>query len=66
MADIIIETLLGLESYRALREHADPADLHRLLICKWIYVQGFLNNDFPATERYVPAHLQDELDHELQ
>lgn len=54
--DLIIESLLGLEYYNTLKEANDPATMRRVLITKWMYVQGFLNNVFPPAERFVPFH----------
>jgi hypothetical protein len=60
--DVVMESLVGMELYGELRRSTDLAVQRRVLIAKWMYIQGFLNSDFPAVERYVPAHLQRELE----
>jgi hypothetical protein len=57
-----MESLVGMELYAELKNSTEPAVQRRVLVAKWVYIQGFLNNDFPAQERYVPAHLQREVE----
>ena len=61
--NLILETVGGLEFSKimALYAEAGAVEMRRkLLLVKWMYVQGFLTNDFPPRERFVPDHLRDE------
>lgn len=51
-----------MEYYKQLTLSKDPLIKRRILLAKWMYVQGFLNTDFPPTERYIPHHLQREVE----
>ena len=66
VVDTIIETLVGGAQYAYMRNSRDDAVQRRILIAKWLCVQGFLTNDFPVTERYVPVHIQEELEREME
>lgn len=34
----------------------DRVTQHRILIAKWLYVHGFLNNIFPPEGKFIPFH----------
>ena len=56
--DIVLESLIGVEQFKRMKANTTDADAQqRILACKWLYVQGFLNNAFPATESFTPAHI---------
>lgn len=60
--DMVMETVAGIEMYSLLKK-SDNIELQRkILIAKWLYIQGFLNNIFPPTERFIPYHLLDEIE----
>lgn len=56
----MLETLVGADYYGRLKNSTDPHVLRRIVVAKWIYVQGFLGADFPPRERYVPPHMAEE------
>ena len=60
--DIVMETLAGQDAYRNMKASTDPETQRRVLIAKWMYVHGLLNDQFPPVKRYVPAHMQQKLD----
>jgi hypothetical protein len=60
--DIVLEQLAGLEMYAMMKNSEDPEVRRRVLLGKWFYIQGFLNEVFPPTERFVPAHIAASLD----
>ena len=60
--DIVMETLAGQDAYRIMKASTDPETQRRVLIAKWMYVHGILNDQFPPVKRYVPAHMQQKLD----
>jgi len=46
---------------RALDSTGSLVDLRRrVLVCRWLYVMGFLQEDFPPRQRYVPHHQREE------
>ena len=58
--DIVIETLIGFEMYKIMKTNKnDQVGQQRILVAKWLYVQGFLSSEFPARERYIPGHMLD-------
>jgi hypothetical protein len=56
IADTAFEAIVGFDSYRALKANADAhptsEEARRILIAKWLYSHGFLNQDFPPISRY--------------
>ena len=60
----MIETIAGTEAHQAMKASDDPLIQRRVLVAKWLYTQGFLTDDFPARERFVPHHLADEFEEE--
>lgn len=56
LVDLIIESMLGLEYYNRLKAENDPTIMRRVLVTKWMYILGFLNDVFPPAERFVPFH----------
>lgn len=58
--DIIIEAMVGGEMYKLLQISGDAETKRRFLVGKWLYVQGFLGDDFPVTSRFIPGHLRDD------
>ena len=58
--DLILETIGGLEFSKVMARYAEAGAVEvrrKLLLVKWLYVQGFLTNDFPPRERFTPHHL---------
>ena len=56
--DIMMESLVGIEMYKLYKKDVNNKDKqHRILLCKWLYTHGFVNEDFPVTARYVPTEL---------
>lgn len=63
---------MGLESYVAMKQEAglnadnakgegDDVNIivrRRILLTKWLYVHGFLDEDFPPTVKYIPFNLR--------
>mmetsp|Transcript_12783 Transcript_12783/g.12433 ORF Transcript_12783/g.12433 Transcript_12783/m.12433 type:complete len:414 (+) Transcript_12783:111-1352(+) len=62
--DIVIETLAGLEMYQKMKASPDQEIQRRILLGKWLYVQGFFNDQFPPLIRFTPAHMSDNDDDE--
>lgn len=58
--DVVMESLAGVELYQVLKTSGDPSTQRKILVTKWMYVHGFLNKDFPLTEKYIPDHLADD------
>jgi hypothetical protein len=59
---MIIETLVGVEMFKMMKSSDDNEIKRRILIGKWLYINGFLSADFPARERYIPGHVRENLD----
>ncbi len=65
--DGLLEQVTGFEMLLRMRRLSDDTNLQvksnseafaRLLVVKWIYVWGYLNDEFPPSkERFTPAHL---------
>ena len=56
--DSMMESLVGIEMYKLYKSDlSDTEKQHRILLCKWIYTHGFINEDFPASTTYVPTEL---------
>mmetsp|Transcript_11200 Transcript_11200/g.24467 ORF Transcript_11200/g.24467 Transcript_11200/m.24467 type:complete len:196 (+) Transcript_11200:76-663(+) len=58
--DIVMESLAGIELYGRLKLSENAEVQRRILVTKWLYIQGFLNNQFPALEQYIPNHMSAE------
>jgi hypothetical protein len=56
VTDTAFEAIVGFDSYRALKANAEAhptsEEARRILIAKWFYSHGFLNQDFPPISRY--------------
>jgi len=64
--DMVLETIVGLfmhEHMKKAKEH-DMEVRRRVLVARWLYVQGFLSTTFPPRERFVPAHIRNAIDDE--
>ena len=57
--DLIIETLVGTEFYKLNKNSLDADLQQRYLVSKWLYLHGFLSEEFPQTKRFIPGHLLD-------
>lgn len=57
-----METLAGQQAYADLKASTDPQIQRRVLISKWMYVHGFLNDRFPPVKRYIPSHVLEKLE----
>lgn len=60
--DAVMETLVGFECYKELKESDDAIVQRQILIARWIFTNGFLNNDFPCNFRYIPDHVAQHLE----
>lgn len=61
--DIVIEQFIGFEIYQLIKKSTCQEALLRVLIVKWLYVQGVLQSDFPPTkERFIPAHMREDFE----
>lgn len=61
--DILMESVAGMETYkRFMKESEDVAVQRRVLLCKWLYTQGFLGDEFPRVTKFIPGHMQEEDD----
>lgn len=57
--DSFMETIAGLDGYRLLLKSNDLKVKRRILLCSWLYVIGFLEQEFPATVKFIPGHLNE-------
>ena len=57
LLDIVMETLAGLEIYKQMKESPSAEVRRRVLVSKWLYVQGFFNDEFPVKTRFIPGHM---------
>jgi hypothetical protein len=55
--EIVIEAIVGLEMFKQMKDSENADTLQRILVAKWMYVQGFLNNEFPVESKFIPNHL---------
>ena len=56
--DGMMESLVGIEMYKLYKNDLNNKERqHRILLCKWLYTHGFINEDFPVSTRYVPSEL---------
>ena len=60
--DILMEQIAGIEIYALMKSSGDALHRRRILVAKWLYTQGFLRAQFPATQQFVPAHLLEKLE----
>ena len=51
---------MGVEGFKMLSTDAllDSDLAQRLLVAKWMYVNGFFIDDFPSKEQFVPGHIR--------
>jgi len=63
-SDTVLEQLAGFEMYQAMKRRQDTCaeSRRRVLLVKWLYILGFLSQDFPPTSRFTPPHLRDDDD----
>lgn len=60
--DILLENLAGVEMLKQLTVSTDPEMKFRILLVRWMFTHGFLESEFPATERYSNSESHDEHD----
>eukprot|EP01036_Dinobryon_divergens_P024217 gene24217-32647_t len=60
--DVVCESLIGLEPYVEMKVDAGLYVVlrRRILLTKWLYVHGFLDEDFPPTTKFVPVNRRDQ------
>lgn len=56
-ADIILETLMGGEYLKLVKQEGSLDMGRRMLVAQWMYSHGFLYPDFPPKEEVIPGHL---------
>lgn len=55
--DTILESLMGME-YLKVGKRTGNSDLRRrMLVIQWLYVHGFLDEDFPPRQCFIPHHV---------
>lgn len=54
--------MVGFEMLKILKRSSNADMKRRLLVGKWLYVRGYLNDKFPHTELFIPGHLEDQYD----
>lgn len=61
-SDTVLEQLAGFEMYQAMKRRQDTCaeSRRRVLLVKWLYILGFLSQDFPPVTRFTPPHLRDD------
>eukprot|EP01041_Mallomonas_annulata_P001885 gene1885-3655_t len=60
--DILLESVAGVEGFKVLKLQEDEETLRKLLVVKWLYVNGFLIDDFPSSNRFIPGHVDVDVD----
>jgi hypothetical protein len=56
-----MEAVVGLEEYNVMLQ-ANNTDMNRkMLVASWVFTHGFLNTNFPATERFIPGHMEERI-----
>jgi hypothetical protein len=58
--DVIIDSVAGVEYHKILKNSGNVDDLHRIAVCKWLYVHNFLGGNFPHDKRFLPYHMDEE------
>ena len=58
--DMFMETIAGLETYNQMKQSTDESIKRRMLIATWLYIQGFLEHEFPAIIKYIPGHMMND------
>ena len=53
-----------MEFYKLNKNSLDADLQQRYLVSKWLYVHGFLSEEFPQTKRFIPGHLLDSYEDE--
>ena len=48
---------MGLEMFQIMKRESNPEFQRKMLLAKWMYVNGFLDDVFPSTERFIPGHV---------
>jgi hypothetical protein len=60
---LIFEAVAGMEAFANWKKHGDVMHRRKILLVKWLYVQGFFNdNIFPPIERFIPPHMADDME----
>lgn len=57
----VMETLIGLEAFKTIRNGNNKELQKRVLVISWMFVHGFLEEEFPLTQRFIPGHKQEML-----
>ena len=60
--DIALESLSGVEMYKRMKNNDSAEMQRRILVAKWMYINNFLGDKFPSTERFIPGHKKNEED----
>jgi hypothetical protein len=55
--DTILESLMGLEYAQVCKRTGNRDLRRRMLVIQWLYVHGFLDEDFPPRECFIPHHI---------
>lgn len=55
-----MDQVIGADRYKmSLKQKSDALLQRKLLLLSWFYTQGFLEYEFPFTERFIPGHQMD-------
>lgn len=60
-SESFMEAVVGLEGYNVLLEANNPEMNRKMLVASWLFIHGILNTDFPAVERFIPGHMEEQL-----
>lgn len=60
--DTILEMLMGLEHLKNMKQKGDEDIQRRMLVVQWLYTHGFVDEEFPPVERFIPGHILSEKD----
>ena len=60
--DLILEQMVGHEMLKMLKKSSNVEMKRRLLVGKWLYVRGYLSDEFPHSKIFIPGHLADQYD----
>lgn len=47
---------------KMLKKSSNVEMKRRLLVGKWLYVRGYLSDEFPHSKIFIPGHLADQYD----
>jgi hypothetical protein len=54
---MFLEQFAGSDIYlNLLKNSVQPEVQHRLLLAKWLYINGLLHDVFPVQEQFIPGH----------